>query len=86
MSKIADLLRLLADNPDDLSSLPDIIAKVEAIETSEGDLMDKVDRLHEANKRYLKMVTVNEPKEEIKEEEKMPTLDELARMMVAEKE
>lgn len=87
MTKIADLLRKLAETPDDLTELPGIIEKIETLESSELELMDKVDKLHEANKRYLKMVTVAEPVEDPEPEPvKPPTLDELARMMAAEKE
>lgn len=82
MGKLADALKKLTENPDDLTSLPDLITKVTGLEDSEVALLDRVDKLHEANKRYLQMVTVNEPKkEEPKEEEKIPTLEELAKMM-----
>ena len=83
MGKLADALRKLAETPDDLTALPDLINQVQATEESEVALMGKVDLLHEANKRYLKMVTVSTPEEKKEPEpEKIPTLDELAKIMI----
>ena len=82
MSKIADLLRKMADNSDDLTALPDLIKQVEAVEESEILLMSKVDLLHEANKRYLQMVTVSQPEPAKPIEPKpLPTLEELSKNM-----
>lgn len=82
MGKIADALRKLAETPDDLTKLPEIIAQVSTVEESEIALMSKVDLLHEANKRYLKMVTVSTPEEPKEPEpEPLPTLEELAKIM-----
>lgn len=82
MGKLADALKKLTENPDDLTALPDLITKVNDIEDSEVKLLDRVDKLHEANKRYLQMVTVSEPKADVKEEpEEIPTLEELAKIM-----
>lgn len=88
MSKISDLLRELAKTPEDLTELPGIINEVEKLENNETELMDKVDKLHEANKRYLKMVTVSDPEEEISDpdEPEIPTLKELAKLMTKEEE
>lgn len=81
--KLADALRKLAETPEDLSPLADLIPQIEALEQTELDLMDKVDKLHEANKRYLKMVTVAEPvKDPEPEPEKIPTLKEVAASLI----
>ena len=85
MGKIYDLLKKIADNPDDLTDLPTALEKVKEIEENEAALMTKVEQLHESNKKYLRMITVEEPKPAPEPEEiKPPSLADIA-AAIAEK-
>ena len=86
MGKIYDLLKKIADNPDDLTDLPTALEKVKEIEENEAALMMKVEQLHESNKKFLRMITVEEPKTttEPEEEKKPPSLADIA-AAIAEK-
>ena len=85
MGKIYDLLKKIADNPDDLTDLPTALEKVKEIEENEAALMVKVEQLHESNKKFLRMITVEEPKTVTEpEDEKPPTLADIA-AAIAEK-
>ena len=72
MGKIYDLLKKIADNPDDLTDLPTALEKVKEIEENEAALMAKVEQLHESNKKFLRMITVEEPKPPAEPEDKKP--------------
>ena len=72
MGKIYDLLKKIADNPDDLTDLPTALEKVKEIEENEAALMTKVEQLHESNKKFLRMITVEEPKTQTEPEDKKP--------------
>ena len=85
MGKIYDLLKKIADNPDDLTDLPNALEKVKEMEENEAALMTKVEQLHESNKKFLRMITVEEPKKDPEpEDEKPPTLNDIA-AAIAEK-
>lgn len=84
MGKIYDMLKKLADNPDDLTELPVVLDKVKELEENEIQLVEKVASLHESNKKFLRMITVEEPKKDPEpEEEKPPTLDDIAAAIAA---
>ena len=84
MGKLYDLVKAIADNPDDLTKLPEVLDKVKEIEESETSLMTRVEQLHESNKNFLKMITVEDPKPpEEKNEEKTPTLADIAAAIAA---
>ena len=72
MGKIYDLLKKIADNPDDLTDLPTALEKVKEIEENEAALMTKGEQLHESNKKFLRMITVEEPKPQPEPEDKKP--------------
>ena len=84
MGKIYDLLKKIADNPDDLTDLPTALEKVKEIEENEAALMTKVEQLHESNKKFLRMITVEEPKKDPEpKDEKPPTLNDIAAAIAA---
>ena len=83
MGKIYDLLKKIADNPDDLTDLPTALEKVKEMEENEAALMTKVEQLHESNKKFLRMITVEEPKKDPEPEEKPPTLNDIAAAIAA---
>lgn len=76
MSELVKMLKAIKDNPDDLSKLPEIIAKVEKMEASEMDYQERIHKLQEINKSYLAQIPVpgNEPKDEPKDN--TPTIED----------
>lgn len=72
---VAKLLKAIQENPDDLSKLPEIIAKVEEMEASEMEYQERIHKLQEINKSYLAQIPIpgNEPKEK---EKPSPTLED----------
>ena len=81
--KVSELIKKLIDNPDDLSVLPEILTHVESLEETETVLLEKVDKLHESNKKYLKMIPINEPPAEPEPEPvKIPSLKEVATSLI----
>jgi hypothetical protein len=66
MGKIADALKKLIENSDDLSTLPLLVAQVETIEASEENYQTRIAKLQEINKSYLAQIPIptdktNEP-------------------------
>jgi hypothetical protein len=66
MGQIANLLKKLQENSEDLSSLPQLIAQVETLETAETTYQEKISKLQEINRSYLAQIPVptdktNEP-------------------------
>lgn len=77
MAQIAEALRKLIENSDDLSALPQLVAKVEELENSEVEYQSRIQKLQEVNKSYLAQIPIpssEPPAEEEKEEE--PTLED----------
>jgi hypothetical protein len=75
MAKLADALKKLIENSDDLSTLPQLVAQVEALEASEETYQERIARLQEINKSYLAQIPV--PSDKTKEpppEPEEPTL------------
>lgn len=76
MGRIADALRALIDNSDDLSSLPQLVAQVETLEGAEADYQQRISDLQEINRKYLAQIPIPGQVEEEEEEETEPTLDD----------
>lgn len=77
MAELAKALKALIDNPDDLTSLPQLIAKVEELEQSEMNLLTKVGELRDLNKSYLAQIPIGTPDPEPEpEDESEPTLED----------
>ena len=67
---LAEALKRIKENPDDLTELPQIIEQVAGLETEIDEYQSRIVDMRELNKKYLAMVPVagEEPKEEKKEE------------------
>jgi hypothetical protein len=66
MAVIAAALKKLLENSEDLSTLPQLVAQVEALEAAEADYQGKIAKLQEINRSYLAQIPVptdktNEP-------------------------
>lgn len=82
MGKIADAIKKLIDNPDDLSTLPQIVAQVEELEASEGDYQERIASLQDINKKYLAQIPMPGQEKEEEEEEEEPTLEDAAAYLI----
>ena len=82
MGVIADAFKKLQENSEDLSSLPNLIAKVEEIEGNEMMYQEKISKLQEVNRNYLAQIPIpgQEPKEEEPEEE--PTIEDATNYLI----
>lgn len=83
MGKIADALKKLIENSDDLSTLPQLVAQVETIEASEENYQLRISKLQEINKSYLAQIPI--PGDETKKppaEPEEPTLDDAKQYLI----
>ena len=82
MAEISKALKKLIENSDDLSSLPALVAKVEALEKSEEDYQNRIQRLQEVNKSYLSQIPIpgQEEPEDTKDPE--PTLEDAKQYLI----
>lgn len=83
MGAIANALKKLIENSDDLSSLPQLVAQVEQIESQEETYQSRIARLQEINKSYLAQIPIptdktNEPAPEPEE----PTLEDAKNYLI----
>ena len=75
MSEISKALKALIPTEEgqdiDLSSLPQLIGKVEELEQAEVGYMERIDKLQQMNRNYLAQIPIpgNEKKEEKEEKE-----------------
>lgn len=75
--EISKALQKIIENPDDLSTLPQIVAKVQELENRvqsfteiEQQYMERIERLQEINRSYLAQIPI--PGQEQKEEDPEP--------------
>ena len=81
MTEISKALKALIPTEDgqdiDLSSLPQLIGKVEELEQAEVGYMERIDKLQQMNRNYLAQIPIpGNEKEEEKEEEKPLTAED----------
>jgi len=75
--EISKALQKIIENPDDLSTLPQIVAKVQELENKvqnfpeiEQQYMERIERLQEINRSYLAQIPI--PGQEQKKEDTEP--------------
>jgi hypothetical protein len=83
MAVISAALKKLIENSDDLSTLPQLVAQVEALEASEEQYQVRIAKLQEINKSYLAQIPIPDDKptgDDQKDEE--PTLQDASDYLV----
>lgn len=55
---LADALKALQENPDDMTQLPQIIEQVTTLEGEIGSYQERISNLQQINKEYLGMIPV----------------------------
>ena len=78
MGALADALKKLQENSDDLSSLPQIVAQVEAMEGKDFEYQERIANLQEINRKYLAQIPLpgQTPTEPTTPEQAEPTLED----------
>lgn len=84
MATLRERLQALIDNPDDLSTLPEIISEVEQLETELDEANEKIGKLHELNRKYLAMIPISDETEKKEEEEKPVTVEDAVKEIMKE--
>lgn len=84
MATLRERLQALIDNPDDLSTLPEIISEVGQLETELDEANEKIGKLHELNRKYLAMIPINDGTEKKEEEEKPVTVEDAVKEIMKE--
>lgn len=79
---LADALKRIKDNPDDLTELPQIIEQVAAREQEIADYQKRIVEMQELNRKYLAMVPIAGEEPEQVEETKPATLDDAREYLV----
>lgn len=83
MGVLADALKKLIENSEDLSSLPQLVAQVESLENNEVDYQTKIAKLQEVNRSYLAQIPI--PTDKTKEDPEPqgdPTLEDAKSYLV----
>ena len=77
MSKVSAMLQALIDNPEDLSTLPQAIAKVQELEEQDYTYQERIKNLQDINRSYLAQIPIpgNDPVDD-KPEDKTPTFED----------
>ena len=81
--EISKALQKIIENPDDLSTLPQIVAKVQELEEKvqnfpeiEQQYMERIERLQEINRSYLAQIPIPGQEEEKEDPEPEVTLED----------
>ena len=76
MSEISKALKALIPTEEgqdiDLSSLPQLIGKVEELEQAEVGYMERIDKLQQMNRNYLAQIPIPGNEQEEEQEEETP--------------
>lgn len=80
--KLSELIKKILDNPDDLSTLPQLVAMAEKYETEETQYLDRIAKLQEINKSYLAQIPIPGQEKEENQTEEEPTLDDAKAYLV----
>lgn len=85
MGQVADALRKLLENSEDLSSLPQLISQVEKVEGSEVDYQARISKLQEINRNYLAQIPIpgDNPHEGApKKDDAPPTIEDAKQALI----
>jgi hypothetical protein len=76
--KLSEALKALIGNPDDLTTLPQLVAIAEGLEQSEFGYQERIQKLQDINKSYLAQIPIpnSDPTKKEDNEENAPTLED----------
>lgn len=80
--RLSEALRNIINNPDDLSTLPQLVELAEKHEADETSYLERIAKLQEINKSYLSQIPIasNEPPKI--EEPQEPTLEDAKNYLI----
>lgn len=80
--RLSEALRKIIENPDDLSTLPQLVELAEKQEADETGYLERIAKLQEINKSYLSQIPIasNEPKIDVQPKE--PTLEDAKQYLI----
>lgn len=76
MAELADALKKLIENSDDLSTLPQLVAKVEELEGKDFEYQERIRQLQDINRSYLAQIPIPNSEPAVPEAEEEPTLED----------
>lgn len=79
---IAKLLEAIISNPDDLTTLPQIIEQVRTLENEVDGYQQRIVEMRELNKKYLAMVPIETEDPTVPEDEAPATLQDAKAYLV----
>jgi putative N-acetylmannosamine-6-phosphate epimerase len=56
--KLSEALQAVIDNPEDLSTLPQLVARATEMEGAEGGYLERIAKLQDINKNYLAQIPI----------------------------
>lgn len=74
--RLSEALQALINNPDDLTSLPQLVARAQEIETQEEQYQSRISNLQEINRKYLAQIPVPGQETQVEEQDSEPTLQD----------
>lgn len=81
--KLSEALKALIATPDDLSSLPQLVARAEEIEKAEFDYQTRISKLQDINKKYLAQIPIaGEETTGQSQQDEEPTLDDAKNYLI----
>lgn len=80
--KLSEALRKIIDNPDDLSTLPQLVEMAEKQENEETGYLERIAKLQEINKSYLSQIPIASNEQTTIEEQKEPTLEDAKNYLI----
>jgi hypothetical protein len=80
--RLSELIQALISNPDDLSTLPQLVARAQEMETQEGQYLERISKLQDINKSYLAQIPIPGEEQEEEEEEEEPTFEDVKEYLV----
>lgn len=75
--RLSEALQALLNNPDDLTTLPQLVAQAQELENAEADYQTRISTLQEINRKYLAQIPIpnQEPNQDETPEEE-PTFED----------
>ena len=85
MGKVSEMLKKLAEHPEDVSILPELLKEAEALEASEANAMTLVEKTQASNRNLLAQI-IAQPDPKPKDEPKVITINDVTASLIEEME
>jgi len=86
MDEIIESLKELVENPDDVSKIPNIIARLEETKTTNNDqeifYQERISKLQKANRSLLSQVPITDEEPNTQDDEPKVTLEDAQKYLI----